>query len=73
MIIGSCSKCSKYLDTDFSPDVYREEFDYICLCDKCYEAKIEELERNYDGALYCDGCKAKTHIECTCGPIADNN
>ena len=44
MSIDCCKYCSAYIDTDFAPEVYREEFDFECLCDDCYEARMEKDE-----------------------------
>ena len=30
-------------------------------------------DQNYDGAPYCQFCRALTRKGCDCGPIADNN
>lgn len=49
MCMDTCEDCGKTVNTDNKPEVYREEWpgkwgDYTCLCDNCYEERLEFLE-----------------------------
>ena len=37
------------------------------------DAARKRIDENYDGAFYCDWCKALNAQGCDCGQIADNN
>ena len=39
-----CEDCSRVLDTDESPEVFRDDMDWAALCDACYDARLDELE-----------------------------
>lgn len=48
MSIACCEICAAFIDTDEQPEAYREEFGEQCLCDSCYDAKMERLENEQD-------------------------
>lgn len=49
MCMDICEDCGRLVNTDNHPEVYRDEWhgkwgDYTCLCDNCYEERLEFLE-----------------------------
>ena len=47
MSIDTCNKCGDLIDTDYFPEVYREDWDWACICDCCYN-DLEPEERKDD-------------------------
>lgn len=44
MSIDLCKNCDDAIDTDYNPEVYREELDFLCICEACWEKyTVEEL------------------------------
>jgi len=41
MSIQNCEVCSYPTDTDYYPEVYREEYNNAALCDECYDTRKE--------------------------------
>lgn len=49
MSIERCADCAALIDTDFYPEIYREDFKMTPLCDDCYEGRlVEEGEEGGD-------------------------
>ena len=40
MSIERCKDCSALIDTDYFPEIYREEFKMEPLCEDCYEERL---------------------------------
>lgn len=50
MSMDRCEDCGCAVNTTAYPEVYREEWtgkwgDYTCLCDNCYEERLEFIEQ----------------------------
>lgn len=58
MSVLVCERCSKYIDTDYHPETYREELDQW-LCEPCYEEETDTLEE-YD--LHHGGLQQRKEI-----------
>lgn len=41
MSMDRCMVCSDLIDTDSHPEAYREEFENACLCEECYELRLQ--------------------------------
>ena len=50
MSMMSCEECGHLIDTDFSPESFREEFNDRCLCEVCYEEMLEDLDESRETA-----------------------
>ena len=37
MSIDFCERCGDFIDTDYYPESYREEFGDACICDSCWQ------------------------------------
>lgn len=73
MSIDTC-KCGKHVDTDFSPEFYREEYNFDGMCDSCFacrqkEEPVEWCRRCYawtptiDEGETCQQCKLVHGVE----------
>ena len=45
MSMDRCTRCDRLIDTDFFPEVYREELDYECICESCMDAIDEARDQ----------------------------
>lgn len=49
MAITRCEICERFIDLDYSPEVYREELDMHGVCDNCMERyDLDELAELLD-------------------------
>lgn len=51
MSFDRCSHCSKIVDTDDHPEVYREQYDDDCICTDCFESLIEDADEYLEDKL----------------------
>ena len=43
MSIAGCSACGAWIDTDYHPEIYRDELNSVPVCDQCmYEFEVGE-------------------------------
>lgn len=44
MSMDRCAKCGTLIDTDETPESYREEYDDKCVCDSCFDSLEDQLD-----------------------------